>query len=228
MTGVACVIPALNAAPTLREVIDGLRAALPGASIIGIDDGSTDATASILRDGCDLSESFPANRGKGAALRAAFVHAAALGATRIITIDADGQHDPRCAPSLVAALDAADVVVGSRARVGTRMPLRRRVSNALSSAAISAVAGHSLPDTQCGYRAIRREVLDAVQAVGDRYEFETDFIIRAARLGFRIGAVPIPTIYMTTEAGGRSHFRECRDAARVVATIVRHRLRPVS
>ena len=228
MSSVVCVIPALNAAPTLRGVIDELRAALPSASIVGIDDGSTDATASIMRECCDASESFEVNRGKGAALRAGFIHAAALGATCVVTIDADAQHDPHCAPSLVAALQHADVVVGCRARMGSGMPLRRRVSNALSSAAISAVAGRTLPDTQCGYRAIRREVLDAVHAVGDRYEFETDFIIRAARLGFRIGAVPIPTIYVPRDAGGRSHFRECRDAARVVATIVRHRLRPAS
>lgn len=228
MTGVVCVIPALNAARTLPLVIDGLRASLPHASIVGVDDGSTDATATILRDRCDRSESFTTNRGKGAALRAAFGHAVSLGATHVVTIDADGQHDPRCAPSLVDALRDADVVVGARARVGSAMPFRRRVSNALSSAAISAVAGRALPDTQCGYRAIRRAVLDAVTAVGDRYEFETDFIIRAARLGFRIGAVPIPTIYVPLSEGGRSHFRECRDAARVVATIVRHRLRPAS
>ena len=228
MSRVVCVIPALNAAPTLARVIDGLRRVLPGASIVGIDDGSTDATASIMRDSCDLCESFAVNQGKGAALRAGFVHAAAVGATMVITIDADAQHDPSCAPSLIAALEHADIVVGCRTRVGTGMPLRRRLSNALSSAAISAVAGRTLPDTQCGYRAIRREVLDAVQAVGDRYEFETDFIIRAARLGFRIDGVPIPTIYVPREAGGGSHFRECRDAARVVATIVRHRLRPAS
>jgi glycosyltransferase involved in cell wall biosynthesis len=228
MTGVVCVIPALNAAPTLRRVIDGLRASLPGASIVGIDDGSTDATASIMRDSCDVSESFAANRGKGAALRAGFGHAVTLGATHVVSIDADGQHDPRCAPSLVAALGEADLVVGARTRIGSAMPLRRRISNAVSSAAISAVAGRPLPDTQCGYRAIRREVLDAVSAVGDRYEYETDFIIRAARIGFRISAVPIPTIYVPREEGGRSHFRECRDAARVVATIVRHRLRPAS
>jgi hypothetical protein len=102
------------------------------------------------------------------------------------------------------------------------MPLRRRISNALSSAAISMVAGRSLPDTQCGYRAIRSEVIRSVSAVGERYEFETDFIIRAARAGFHIVAVPIPTIYIPRADGGRSHFRECRDAARVIATIVRH------
>jgi hypothetical protein len=98
------------------------------------------------------------------------------------------------------------------------MPVHRRVSNALSSAAISRCAGCDLPDTQSGYRAIAAPVLRRVHPDGERYEFETDFLIRAARAGFRIECVPIPTIY-----GSPSHFREIRDALRVVQTIWRHR-----
>ncbi len=225
MTRIVCAIPALNAQASLPAVIDGLRAALPGAAIVGVDDGSADDTARVLAERCDRSESFSRNRGKGAALRAAFAQAAALGATRVLTIDADGQHDPACAPRLVAALDEADVAIGTRVRNRSAMPLRRRFSNALSTAAINSVCGRAIPDTQCGYRAIRREVLDTVAAIGDRYEYETDFIIRAAHHGFRIAAVPVPTIYHPANDGGRSHFRECRDSARVMATILRHRLR---
>lgn len=218
-----CVIPAYNAAGSVGAVIAGLRTSLADAMIVGIDDGSADGTRDVIAAACDRSESFAANRGKGAALRAGFRHAIALGATSILAIDADGQHDPRYAPALVAALNDADVVVGSRTRDPRAMPLRRRVSNALSSAAISAIAGHHIPDSQSGFRAMRRAVIDAVSAVGERYEYETDFLIRAVRAGYRIGAVPVPTIYVPRAQGGRSHFRECRDAARVVATIIRHR-----
>ena len=228
MSEIVCVIPAYNAESTVGAVIAGLRASLPNAAIVGVDDGSTDDTGRALRAGCDRSESFVGNRGKGAALRAGFRHAREMGATKVLAIDADGQHDPACAPTLLAALGVSDIAVGTRSRSGSAMPLHRRLSNALSSAAISAVAGSALPDTQCGYRAIRRQVVDAINAVGDRYEFETDFIIRAARAGFRIVAVPVPTIYLPRAEGGRSHFRECRDTARVVATIIRHRLRTVS
>lgn len=227
MSEIVCVIPAYNAGSTVRAVIAGLRVALPNAAIVGIDDGSTDDTGRVLRQDCDRSASFVENRGKGAALRAGFQHARDMGATELLVIDADGQHDPACAPSLIGALVTSDIAVGTRSRAGSAMPLHRRLSNALSSAAISAVAGSTLLDTQCGYRAIRREVIDAIDAVGDRYEFETDFIIRAARSGFRIVAVPVPTIYVPRGEGGRSHFRECRDTARVVATIFRHRLRTV-
>ncbi|HEX2778722.1 MAG TPA: glycosyltransferase family 2 protein [Gemmatimonadaceae bacterium] len=218
MSELVCVIPALDAAATLPQVLDAVRDSLPDVAIVGIDDGSHDDTGNVLRAGCDVADSFRHNRGKGAALRAGFAHALRIGARVVVTLDADGQHDPRYAPKLVAALDEADIAIGERTRTGTAMPLRRRVSNALSTAAISAVAGRRLPDTQCGFRAMRREVIERVTAVGDRYEFETDFIIRAARKGFSIVAVPIPTIY-----GSASHFRECRDALRVVATIWRHR-----
>lgn len=218
MMGTVCVVPALNAAATLPQVLDRLRIALPDAAIVAVDDGSTDDTSAIMRAACERALRFPMNLGKGAALRAGFEAAMRMGAQRVLTIDADGQHDPAFATELLKALDDADIVVGARQRAGTRMPLHRRMTNALSSAAISAVTRCELPDTQSGYRAIRACVLEHVHASGDRYEFETDFIIRAARQGFRIVSVPVSTIY-----GPSSHFREYRDALRVVATIWRHR-----
>lgn len=217
MSRTVCVVPALDAATTVSAVIAGLRAALPGALVVGVSDGSRDATAAIMRSTCDEVVVFEHNRGKGAALRAGFATALQMGADRVLAIDSDGQHDPSFASVLVAALDRHDIVIGVRQRVGTKMPLRRRLSNALSSAAISAVAGRRLPDTQSGYRAFRRAVLERVQGQGDRYEFETDFIIRAARAGFIIGGISVPTLY-----GPPTHFREVRDALRVIATIWRH------
>jgi glycosyltransferase involved in cell wall biosynthesis len=215
---VRVVIPALDAAPTVGGVVAGVRAALPHASVVVVDDGSTDATGRSATAAGATVLAFPVNRGKGAALRAAFAQALEDGADAVLTLDADGQHDPAAAPRLVASLAEADVVVGVRRRMGTRMPLHRRLSNAVSSWAISRCAGTELPDTQSGYRAVRAEVLRRVQPHGDRYEYETDFLILAARAGFRIAGVAIPTIY-----GAPSHFRPLPDAARVVATIWRHR-----
>jgi glycosyltransferase involved in cell wall biosynthesis len=212
-----CVIPALDAAPTVGGIARALRVELPHAVIVGVDDGSTDATRAELAASCDEVLAWSVNRGKGAALRAGFDRARELGAAAVLTIDADGQHDPSCAPAILAGLARADVVIGTRRREQTAMPVHRRLSNAISSAAISRCAGCELPDTQSGYRAIRRAVLDSVRAEGSRYEFETDFIIRAARQGFRVSGVPVPTIY-----GAPSHFRELRDALRVIGTIWRH------
>jgi hypothetical protein len=175
---VAVIIPSYNAADTLGGVATGVRSVVPTAQIIAVNDGSVDATASVARDHCDLVIDFPQNRGKGAALCAAF---------------------------------------GTRTRAGTSMPLRRRFGNWLSSTTVTVLAGVRLEDTQSGYRAIRRSVLERVSARGDRYEFETDFLIQAARAGFRITHVPIPTIY-----GSASHFRTIADTLRVARTIWRY------
>lgn len=218
MTSTVVLIPAFNAAASVRAVIQGMRHALPGARVLVIDDGSSDGTGAVAADTADEVISLKVNQGKGAALRAGFARALELGAGVVLTADADGQHDPTYAPALIAALEQADVVIGARQRTGTAMPLRRRLANSLSSAAISAFTGCRITDAQSGYRAIRADVLRRVQPTGDRYEFESAFLLLAGRAGFRVAEVSIPTIY-----GPASHFRAWADTMRVIATIWRHR-----
>jgi glycosyltransferase involved in cell wall biosynthesis len=218
MDSVACVIPALDAAGTLAALVGRLRAVLPRALVVVVDDGSADATSTAARECCDVLVRFPLNRGKGAALRAGTAAALERGAGSVVTLDADGQHPPEAAPSLLDALERADIAIGSRSRSAGHMPLGRRMTNALASAAVGAIIGSDIADSQSGFRAIRKEVLERVSARGDRYEYETDFLIQAGRAGFRIAAVPITTVY-----GARSHFRAFRDSTRVVRTIWRYR-----
>lgn len=215
---VVCVIPALDAARSLATVLAGLRAAMPRAMLIVVDDGSRDDTYATARAGGDVAVRFEQTRGKGAALRAGITAALERNASAVLTIDADGQHEPSVAPELLGALRDADVVVGARTRERGVMPIGRRVTNALASAAVSMIVGAPVPDPQSGFRAVRRAVLEHVHAGGDRYEFETEFLIRAARAGYRIVAVPVPTVY-----GAPSHFRRVRDSVRVVRVIWRHR-----
>ena len=216
--GVACVIPAYRAAGTLEQVVRALRGVLPEARVIVVDDGSPDGTAAVADAVADRTVRLSRNHGKGAALRAGFAEMVQGDDDVVLTLDADGQHDPAYSPALLAALDDHDVVIGQRGRSGSTMPLGRRMTNAMSSLAIAHVAGVRLTDTQSGFRAIRRRVLEDVDARGDRYEYETDFLIRAARAGFRIGNVAIPTVY-----GATSHFRGMRDSARIVRAIWAHR-----
>ncbi len=218
MGGVACLIPAYNVANTLGAVAAGLRRALPSGWLIAIDDGSTDNTHAVAIACCDEVVTIPSNRGKGAALRAGIAAALRGECWAAITIDADGQHDPVRAPVLIAALADADIAIGARARTPGGMPFGRRVTNALASAAVGAIVGLPVPDAQSGYRAVRRRVLERVQADGNRYEYETAFLINAARAGYRITAVAVPTTY-----GAPSHFRAVSDSLRVVRTIWRHR-----
>lgn len=231
MEPLAVIVPAFNAEKTLTPVVRGLRKFLPQATLIGVNDGSSDGTGALLRSLVDRAIEFPVNRGKGAALEAAFAVALESPCRAVVTIDSDGQHDPAFAPALVAALEQAHIAIGTRDLSQQQVPKHRRIANALSSAATRLVSGGMVRDSQSGYRAMRREVLEEVHAEGDRYEFETDFIIRAAHAGFVITNVPISTIY-----GSESYFREFRDAWRVTATLWKHRrgifrrtpLRPVT
>lgn len=215
---IGCVVPALNAEPTVAGVVSGLRVAVPDAFIVVIDDGSSDGTHAAARGVADATIRLGRNRGKGAALRAGFDIAVERGAEVVITIDADGQHDPRYAPALVDALANADLAIGTRNRRSRRMPVGRRLTNQLSAAAVSHCIGRTVEDAQSGFRAIRSHVIAAVRPHGDRYEFETEFLILAGRLGARITFVPIPTIYPTTVA---SQFRPVRDSLRIVSTLWR-------
>ena len=217
----ACVIPAYQAADTIATVVRGVRAHAPDLFIVVVVDGSDDETASrAQRSGADHVIRHAVNRGKGAALVSGFEFLTGVEPhiEAVVTMDADDQHDPGCLPALLDALANADLVIGMRRRRGTSMPLHRRIANAVSTRAITWCAGRPIHDAQCGFRGIRRALLERVPHQGDRYEAETSFVIRAARAGAIIGQVEIPTRY-----GPPSHFRPLRDAARVIATIWSHR-----
>ena len=215
---VACVIPALNASPTLGAVVAGLRDALPAAFVVVIDDGSSDETHAVAGRVADAVHRFHLNRGKGAALREGFAMALREGADVIVTVDADGQHDPAFAPALVNALACADVAIGARDRRSREMPAGRRLTNTLSAVAVAHCIGHPVADAQSGYRAFRARVVSDIRPQGDRYEFETELLIVAARRGYRIAYVPVPTRYPGTVP---SRFRPVRDSARIVGTLWR-------
>ncbi|HEY5087107.1 MAG TPA: glycosyltransferase family 2 protein [Gemmatimonadaceae bacterium] len=214
-----CVLPAFDAESTVATVVAAIRRHVTGAFVVGVDDGSTDATRGVLKRACDHVICFDSNRGKGAALRAAFAFAVErFPCSPVITLDADGQHDPAFAPRLLEALDFADVVIGTREIGCPSVPPHRRLANILSTAATCAVTRLRLTDSQSGFRALRAEVVAAIEAQGDRYEYETDFIVRASHRGYRIAEVAVPTIY-----GPPSHFRELMDSWRVARVLWSHR-----
>ncbi|MFH1278743.1 MAG: glycosyltransferase family 2 protein [Candidatus Eisenbacteria bacterium] len=207
---VLVLIPALNLADRIGSLLHSLRTLAPEAEILVVDDGSTDGTAGAARavEGVRVLV-HPENRGKGAALRTGFEVALRERFDAVVTMDGDGQHPPKCVPEFVGHAEAtgADLVVGTRERRGTRMPLHRRMSNKMSTWFASKAAGTKLPDSQSGYRLVRTRVIEAVPTRSDRYEMETEFLIGAARRGFRIEGMPIPTVY----ADERSHIHVLRD-----------------
>lgn len=217
---VVCIIPAYNAEASVHNVARGIKRVLPRALVLGVDDGSTDGTRSLLKAACDHTIAFEKNMGKGAALRAGIDWALGNGAAAVLTIDADGQHDPAFAPSLIQALDNADIVIGTREISGRVVPIHRRLANMLSTAVTRIISKCAIRDSQSGYRAIRAEVLRKISPEGDRYEYETDFIILAGQAGYRFAAVPVPTIY---ESPTPSNFRPLQSSWAITKTLWRHR-----
>ena|SRR6185295_1440108 len=98
------------------------------------------------------------------------------------------------------------------------MPAGRRLTNRLSAAAVARCVGQPVDDAQSGFRAMKRSVVADVHPRGDRYEFETEFLILAARRGYRLAFVPVPTIYDTSVP---SQFRPVRDSVRIMSTLWR-------
>jgi len=218
---VAVVVPAYRAARTIGAVLDRVRAQLSDATLLVVDDGSDDDTATRSLAAGAAVASHEANRGKGCALATGITAALALdGIQWIVTLDADGQHPPEAIPALLAALRAgdADLVLGARQRDPALMPAARRCTNWLASALVSRATGLRVPDSQSGFRAMRRTVAERVQPAGRRYEFETEFLFDAVGRGFRLGWVTIPTVY----EGGESHFRYISDTLALTRVFLRH------
>ena len=214
------VIPAYRAAAAIAGVVARAHGAAPGAAVIVVDDGSDDATACAADAAGAEVLRHPTNHGKGQAIASGIAAALDAGAEVIVTLDADGQHPPEAVPLLVEPVAAGrwDLVVGARARDARQMPVSRQLSNWLSSALLSRAVGFSVPDSQSGFRAMRREVAESVRPVGARYDYETEFLFLAAHSGFRIGAVIVPTVYN----GARSYFRCGADTLAIASVYLRH------
>jgi glycosyltransferase involved in cell wall biosynthesis len=213
---VAIVIPAYQAAATLADVVAGARIVAP---VYVVDDGSTDGTGDVGRRTGATVLSHTTNRGKGAALATGITAALGAGVDVIVTIDADGQHPPAELPRLLAPIvdGHADLVLGARQRSPT-MPLGRRFTNWISARLATRIAGQGVTDAQTGYRAFTRAVAERVRPAGDRYDYETAFLLGACDAGFRVACVAVPTIY----AGAESHFRPLADTWRVVRVFARY------
>ena len=156
---VLALIPAYNEAAHITGVIQDARAHLP---VLVVDDGSTDDTAlKAEAAGAAVLRQTP-NQGKGAALRAGFRRAIEDGYDAVLTLDADGQHDPVEIPRFLQAHAErkADLIIG--ARTFAEMPLVRRVSNTVGTWTFSWAIGQPIPDNQSGYRLVSRRLMEAL------------------------------------------------------------------
>lgn len=216
---IAVAIPAFDAVHSIGSVVERTLAIFP--DVLVIDDGSTDGTAVAAGKAGAEVHSFPRNRGKGAALHAAFDILFARGFTGVVTVDADGQHLPEEIPRLLAAAPDADMVLGTRDHLFAEMGNVRRFSNRLSSRAISWAAGQPITDVQTGFRLYRRELIERTGFPESGFEAESAVVVRAVRRGLRVAATPVRL--GKADGRGTSHYRPITDSLRIAAGVVRAR-----
>lgn len=216
--GSCVVIPAYNAAKGIGELVHQIRQL--GLETVVVNDGSTDQTAQVAAEAGALVISHLHNRGKGLALRTGFTFALQAGYEAVVTLDSDGQHDPKEIPQLLDAGKQPNVaiVVGNRLVDGCRMPMTRRWTNRLMSWLVSLLAHQEIPDSQCGFRMIRREVLTTIQLTTCRFEIETELLLAAARQGWVVSSVPIRAIYQNHA----SHIHPVSDGLRFVRLLLHY------
>lgn len=219
----AATIPAFQAAPFVAEVVRATFRQLP--EVLVIDDGSSDGTAAAAAAAGAEVISLPENRGKGFALRRAFVELFGRGFDAVVTLDADGQHVAEEIPKLLETWRAtgADLVLGTRDHLFAGMSPLRRFSNTFSSRLISAVAGgRMMSDIQTGFRLYTRRLFETVGFPESRFEAESAVVVRCLRRGIGIATVPVEL--HRVDGRSTSHYRPLVDSLRIFRAVAAARL----
>jgi glycosyltransferase involved in cell wall biosynthesis len=192
---IAAVIPAFNEEKHIGDVVRRTRQQLE--HVLVVDDGSRDQTEKNARDAGAEVIVHPQNRGKGEAVKTGLRHWLDRQFIWVFLIDADGQHRPEEIDDFIRAAmsDGAALLLGNRMKDVSSMPLLRRVVNRYMSKRISRVCGQDIPDTQCGYRMVHRNLIPELLGGTHRFDYDTEMLFVASRKGYRIESVPISTVY---------------------------------
>ena len=216
----AAVIPAYQDEKHIGDIVRRTCERLD--HVLVIDDGSSDQTAQRARQAGAEVIVHDQNRGKGEAIKTGLGHWLNRDVTWVSLLDSDGQHLPEEIDRFIAAAASATrptFFVGTRMNNIAGMPFIRRVVNRYMSRRISRLCGQKIPDTQCGFRMLDRQLIPELLGGGDRFDYETEVLIIASRKGYQIESVPITTVY-TDQV---SKIRPVRDAVRFLKLMRRYR-----
>lgn len=211
---IAILIPLYNHGRSVRAVVEGVLVQHP--EVMVVDDGSTDGGADLLQGLPVRVLRHPANRGKGAAITTAIRDAAERGVTHLVTLDADGQHDPADLPKFLAAIaaDPEAIIVGCRDMSDTGVPASSRFGRSFSNFWLRLQTGHTLGDTQSGFRAYPVAILERLPLRQTGYAFEVEVLVRAAWAGVLLAEVPVAVYYPPAQERV-SHFDKFWDNLRL-------------
>jgi len=228
---IAVVVPALNEALRIRDVVQGALKHCP--NVIVVDDGSDDGTADAIADLPIVLLRHASRLGKGAGLRTGFAEALRRGLDAVVTMDGDGQHSADDIPRLLAAANRRPgwIVIGARLRKRANQPTYRRLANRFGDWGIAWGTGYQVADSQSGQRLYPANVcaLACAGIPGEDFVFEAQVVMSAAQaLGTRCVSVPIEARYNVVHGAPDfrpSHFRPLRDLWRITRHIVLHCVR---
>jgi glycosyltransferase involved in cell wall biosynthesis len=189
------LIPSYNEARTIGAITKELKSR--GMTVYVVDDGSTDETAGIAAGQGAVVIAHSKNKGKGASLIEGFGRILKEDFDAVLIMDGDGQHATGDVDNFfkkMAETDA-DIVIGNRMLDTTSMPITIKIANRIMSCIISKMCQEDIPDTQCGFKLIKRSVLESIKFEFPNFEIESEIILKAVRKVFKIESVPVKTVY---------------------------------
>jgi len=216
----AAIIPAYREEKHVGDIVRRTRQQLD--HVLVVDDGSRDTTVRCAREAGAEVIVHGQNRGKGEAIKTGLRHWMDRQFIHVIILDADGQHLPEEIDRFIAAaVQAGDhsFFLGNRMNNLTGMPFVRRAVNRYMSNRISRICRQEIPDTQCGFRMLDRQLIPELLDGGNRFDYETEMLIIASRKGYRIESVPITTVYSDEV----SKIHPARDTIRFFKLMRRYR-----
>ena len=190
------LIPSYNCEATIGDVVKQIKET--GLDVIVVDDGSSDNTEKYAAENGALVMRHVKNLGKGASLKEGFDFILRMtNFDSVIIMDGDGQHNPNDISKFISQETKThdDIIVGNRMLLTKNMPFVRLITNKFMSTILSVMCGQRIPDTQCGFKLLSRRVLKELQLESNRYDLDSELLIKAAKRKFKISSVPIETIY---------------------------------
>ena len=217
-SNVVALIPSYREESRIKEVASRVR--LQVDNVFVIDDGSPDSTAAKARESGAEVIVHEINQGKGAAIKTGLRQVIERGFLYGMILDGDGQHLPEEIPAFIEAANRtqAQMLVGNRMSDTSHMPAIRKLTNNFMSWQISRRCRQPIPDTQCGFRMVHRELAPFLFCESNAYDYETEMLLIAAEKGVKIGSVPVSTVYGSEQ----SKIHPVRDTLRFIRLMRRY------
>ncbi|MCP8310442.1 MAG: glycosyltransferase family 2 protein [Candidatus Methylarchaceae archaeon HK01B] len=220
MVKVAACLPAYNEERTIANIVKVLKKYVD--VVIVCDDGSSDMTGRLAEDSGAYTLRNEDNRGKGVALDMMFKVAKRMNADVIVTLDADGQHDPRDVPYLVSPIleGECEMVIGSRFLRDASIPQHKKVGNYLLNLFTNIFTNSRFTDTQSGFRAYGKKALDSIEIKEKDIGVDSQIVIDAVRKKLSIKEIPIEVCYSGLDT---STYNPISHSMKVITSVLKYK-----